>query len=766
MRALRTICSIVLLTSISGCGLIDRVRGGDTDDQAPSDDAELVAADQSDAAQPPAPKQVQPVTGLDRFKHWTPRHAFLNSPTIFADVISDSELIVATKDAHIGVSQDSGGSWKWTRTGDTVRAVTGFAGGPYVALHEGALSLSDDGLRWRRLPRHTADSLIGVVAADIGVVAIGNNGGFVHFAKDGSAGHSGSLPDKFKPKALTELNGAVLAWAGKRGYGTTDGRTWTELETLPPIADGRGYLTSAGSCSIAKVGKRRGVACTVSGTAYGIGEEFIVENKGVTSLTRDGGETWTTAALPFKGANAVFGAAGGPYYAVGNNGAVAISKDGGVSWIDQKWEASANLVAGLVDGKTVIIVGAKGTLIYSTNGGDKWENAQPPIGPGLVWVGRLDGDFVVSDGRKFASSTNAADWVEAEPVELPAKPGPCTKNGPEDNQQCRWNADVTTPEGIPEVRGLSFRGDVGLAIGDTALVGVTTDGGASWTTAHGLGLGRFGATSFSVRGDQLLATDGARLLVSTDAGDTWSDGEMVRKYTINAVHFAANIGSNGTWFAAARDEVLAAKVSPKLWLPAADEPLKGDWRALFEVSDVIYVAGSKGQLLRSPDGNSWRAVATGLAEPVIAMAGEGDEVWAVTGYSRKRNNVLLRSEDGGEHFIVVGELASATDQPDLRVRDGAVHWGDLLTRDQGQSWTRETERYFPGLVDVQDGSGIEIANLVYRYGRDRLYVVTGPGERDWVRIDSAFNDGGVIACDPGSGCWMLAAGVLYRPLGG
>ncbi|HVI01918.1 MAG TPA: hypothetical protein VM869_24565, partial [Enhygromyxa sp.] len=120
----------------------------------------------------------------------------------------------------------------------------------------------------------------------------------------------------------------------------------------------------------------------------------------------------------------------------------------------------------------------------------------------------------------------------------------------------------------------------------------------------------------------------------------------------------------------------------------------------------------------------------------------------------------------GKNLSWVGKSSGqfvASDEPDLRVQDGALHMADMVSRDRGESWTRETERYFPNLVDTHDGSGMQIANLVYRYGRDRLYVVTGEGEHDWVRIDSAYNEGGVIRCDSSSGCWMLASGVLYRP---
>ncbi len=156
---------------------------------------------------------------------------------------------------------------------------------------------------------------------------------------------------------------------------------------------------------------------------------------------------------------------------------------------------------------------------------------------------------------------------------------------------------------------------------------------------------------------------------------------------------------------------------------------------------------------------------TGIPSPIIDMAGDGTRIFASTAATRKFNNVLLRSEDGGAHFIVVREMSGGTDAPDLRVTADSVTWADMVSRDNGESWLRETERYFPGLIDVGDGSGMHITNLVYSYGHDRLYIVTGEGENDWVRIDSAPNEGGVIECETGSGCWMLARGVLYRPLG-
>src|SRR5690606_38965307 len=192
------------------------------------------------------------------------------------------------------------------------------------------------------------------------------------------------------------------------------------------------------------------------------------------------------------------------------------------------------------------------------------------------------------------ASQNGVDWVETEPVETSGSVGSCDDDGPADNERCKWSASVSTPDTLPAVRGLAFAGDVGGALGDSALVAVTDDGGSTWSSAHGLGLGKYGALAYSVRGDNVLATDGQQLLISTDAGASWSLGETARKYAINTVHIA----ENGMWFAGTRDDIIAAKVDPKLWLPASNEQLKFDWRWIFEVNGVIYMAGTKGQLAR------------------------------------------------------------------------------------------------------------------------------------------------------------------------
>lgn len=754
-RPLSPLLAAVLALSPLACG---DDEGASTNDDKPAedeatgdtaadeiDDGELIEADDSGA----------PILeGIERFEHWVPVHALIHSTVIVSELISDTEAIVATADGHVGVTVDGGRRWRWSRADERVLDVAGYPGGPYVALHAGELALSDDGWRWRRLARWTDDPLIGVVAAKVGLIAVGKSGAWVRFARDGTGGAAGVLPDRFAPRAIAELNGAVLAWSGKRGYGTADGTVWTELESLPTMGDSRGFPTSAGVCAIAKVGKGKGVSCSVTGTAYGIDDEFIVENRGIAALTRDGGDTWVTTALPIRSPSALFGAPGGPYFAVGGGGAMAISKDG-ETWAEHAWSETANLSDGAIEGETVVVVGSKGTILTSTDAGANWTRAEPPAGGSFQFVRWIGDSFVASDGRAFVASDDGIDWTEADSFELPGGPPPCD-DGPEGREVCRFFQVVTTSEGLPDVRGLTFDGDVGLATGDDGLVAMTDDGGANWTVAHGLELGRQGASRFSVRGDTVVVSDGAELMTSTDAGVTWIAGQVAGKHKINAVLVARD----DLRLAATRGGLLASRTEAKIWL-AIEELPKGDWVALHTLEgagQAIYAAHAKGGLIRSSDGEHWIEVVTGLDAPLIDMAGAGERVWARSAPGRRSPSYLLRSDDGGHHFVFVGE---APGSGPLEVIDDAVLLGGQISRDRGVSW-RAVEDYRPG-VDVGDGTTL-VPRESY-WGPDRLVAYADEsGESERVLLASPYAEDAELICDATSGCWMLSEGVLYRPL--
>jgi hypothetical protein len=101
---------------------------------------------------------------------------------------------------------------------------------------------------------------------------------------------------------------------------------------------------------------------------------------------------------------------------------------------------------------------------------------------------------------------------------------------------------------------------------------------------------------------------------------------------------------------------------------------------------------------------------------------------------------------------------------ELAFKDGVIRWGNLVSADWAATWSRSSDWYFSGSVDIADGSGVRIGNLSMYSGKDR-FVVLGPDKDDMTIVDSFYNEGARFVCDAASGCWMIAGGQVYRPSG-
>ncbi len=767
MRSLQHLALGLALVGLTATGGGCRLFAGGEDQAASTEGATKADASEADEAETSAVEAVAEAieeqrAELEPFVAWQPLHAFIDAPIVAGVPVSDKEAIVLTKDDHVGVTRDGGRSWSFhrLRNGDAY-AIDGYAGGPFVVVGaDGFVAHSDDGERWRDLPRYTGDDLIDVKTSELGTIAVGKQGAFVRYDKDGSTGDTGELPDRFKAKAVIAQSGAVVALAGRKAYGTVDGTNWTRFEQDLDLPSGKVALTSAGACSLGKIEGRRGVVCSVTGTAYGITNGLAaVERDGIVALTTDGGKSWKTANLPFSKTLDIFGGAGGTIYATGAGGRIAASKNGGKSWIDLEWDDTADLNDGLVDGDTVVIVGDRSTIVYSKNGGKSWDYAEPDFGGNYDQVTKLDGKYVVTDGKVAISSADLKGWDE-EIDALPTRPPPperCSEL-PGARSSCRYASGLTTPEGIPDINAFRFDGDVGLAWGDDGLTAFTSDGGASWSTESALGLD--GLRLIDVRDDIVVVSDGERSAVSVDAGKTFKLVQTPAKVTLYDLMIAETgniyaVGKSGT--------LLRSGADPAIWLPV--DAVDGDrtnFVRVFEVGTAFFAAGAKGELWRSVDGNEWLPLDIVLDSPVQAMTGEKSTVLAVTESGKKRGNLLLRSDDEGAHFYVVTEMSHGGAAHDFRLEDGQLRYRDRISADMGLSWQPAVDRYWPGAEPIDDGSGKSIVAFGDRYGKDPLYVV-GDTEDDWRLIDGAYSEDATVRCAKSAGCWMIAGGTLYRP---
>jgi len=177
---------------------------------------------------------------------------------------------------------------------------------------------------------------------------------------------------------------------------------------------------------------------------------------------------------------------------------------------------------------------------------------------------------------------------------------------------------------------------------------------------------------------------------------------------------------------------------------------------------VLFAAGSRGELYRSDNGgDDWTPVVTATTQRVQRMAADGQTVVAVTYVERNYGNLLLKSDDGGRHFYILREVTDQGNVAKLSLIGGVLRYDDRLSSDFGASWSRE-EGYWADAVDAHD-AGLGIVNRTSRYFRDITRLVA-PTKGDWVFLDAMRTKQAWFRCAEGSGCWMVHAKQVYRPL--
>lgn len=719
-------------------------------------------------ASPDEPKSTaqQLAAAGERYKRWIPERAFISATAVRGAPIDEDEAIALTADDHVGVTRDGGKTWSFgPHPHAHVLDVAGYAEGPYVAVGStGYVAYSRDGASWRELPRYTTDDLTSVVTSAAGIVAIAKTGTYVRYEPDGTNGRAGKLPNRFRPSGLLIQFNGVLVASGRRGaYASGDGLTWTALESRVRLPEPNTASTRAGSCRLDKLGKRTGVVCSVAGIAHGLGDGMVtIAGHGSISTTRDAGETWEVATLSKAKVRPrdVAKGPGGLLVAVGDNGLLATSSDGGRHFVERDVAGEADLHAILVDDDVVFVVGDDGLILRSSDRGQTWQRGETPSDDDLTTIDKHKRRFTAYGKAVTLSSRDGITWQRdrSRSKRRPErkKPGKCSKL-PTAGESCWYSRSSTTPHDLPSIRGLFFDGDRGLAVGEDSSLAFTADGGLTWEISRSFGMSKI--RDFATRDDDVLVTDGRDIVYSRDAGTTYGVARRPARARLGTVFLAAD----GTGFAAGTSATLLRSRDHSTW-EAIDTPAQRSTRytAMFEVGDNLYLAGAEGGLWRSTDaGTTFDAVNLGAGLPVQAMTGEADVVLAVTTARQGGGNLMLRSDDAGRHFYFVRELSHRGSVDNLELRAGTLRYRDRLSYDYGASWMPAPESYWPGAVTLPDESGLSLARVSGRATPDRLYIV-GDEPKEWLLIETPVREDAELACDRASGCWLVAANVIYR----
>ena len=202
----------------------------------------------------------------------------------------------------------------------------------------------------------------------------------------------------------------------------------------------------------------------------------------------------------------------------------------------------------------------------------------------------------------------------------------CVGAASADAASAPWSP-VTPPWGAPwAINDVYAFGATGLAAaGDGGHIGVTRDGGASWSVVvpGGLEATSFTAIAVSTSGHGVVASGGL-LLVTDDGGSTWRTPIYVGPVPGEAINDVALHGSQAV---AVGDSgmIMSSSDAGATWRTLAS-PTQSPITSVAISGDGTVVAGSAVGEILVGDADVW-ALAGAVAGPVTSVAAAADPVW-------------------------------------------------------------------------------------------------------------------------------------------
>lgn len=570
--------------------------------------------------------------------------------------------------------------WNWrnpTPQGNDYQAVV-FGGERFVAVGSGGtIVTSTDGVTWT--------PAVSGVRASLGTLAYGNGRfvtrGYVSKNLVSDDGVTWVAPEAAVPAEWSKMS--TLAFAGGRFWALSrnlhfaatspDGVTWTKDDAASAANVGRitasaagdlllGYDTGTGNLgspgdgtwNFQEVRMLRsendgaswsdsgltGLAALSAGPVQldGVwmvgGTQAVVEGSGLTfrralSSSIDGGRTWTVTwsePSPYGGNAPVFDLKvfNDRAFMLGIQGSLVKSTADGVvmrsDWADTTPGPPITLNAVAAGNDRLVAVGRYGQLLSTANGAE-WTSARhSAISGDLRGAAYGDGRWIVAGNTGLATSTDGVDWQA-----LPAAAAYGSGSIAYGNN--RW-----------------------VAGRDLASIGVSTDGGATWTTNPDFKAG-------------------------------------LRKVVFAAGRFVGMVTPSG------QNERLMWSTDGLLWADAVGTG-DHDWSEIAVADDVFYAGGGdsereNGVIVRSVDGANWTTVRE-VSSTVSAIA--GNDYWLV---AATFDGQVLTSNDGGVVWALHGNTLSQSHGPPASFVSvgseivGVTYYGRIVTTRNGRDWEVE-----------------------------------------------------------------------------
>ncbi|GGO84280.1 hypothetical protein GCM10011348_30160 [Marinobacterium nitratireducens] len=237
-------------------------------------------------------------------------------------------------------------------------------------------------------------------------------------------------------------------------------------------------------------------------------------------------------------------------------------------------------------------------------------------------------------------------------------------------------------------------------------------------------------TAITRAGARLVAVgQRGHILLSDDDGRSWQQAEVPVSSDLNAVHFAT---AEEGWAVGHDGVVLRSRDAGRTWERQLDGRVLG--QLMLDYYSALALARPDDDRVGQLVEESKRIVAEGADKPFL-------DVWfenARTGYVVGAFNLILRTDDGGAHWLPQQHLTENPYALHLNAIDAAGN-NLYIAGEQGLLLKRDPDTgYFRQMASSYDGSYFGLLGqpgLLLAYGlRGHLFRSTDQGER-WHAID-------------------------------
>lgn len=468
--------------------------------------------------------------------------------------------------------------------------------------------------------------------------------------------------------------------------------------------------------------------------------------------TIDGGENWVRLFLPgvsLTNLNAIDFANNQLALAAGSNSVIIRTTDGGFTWS----QVSSGVGSGFNDiafssATQATVIGNNGIVRYSSNGGVTWNTVASNTTQSLFsvffpnasvgYIGGSNGTFLktTNGGATWGAVSTGTNYLFNNLFFLNAQKGfACTGNTlyATANGGTSWTAQVLP---LAQIRSVHFADSLNGWVGsDAGEIGITHDGGQSWTFHH---TGYYSTMDalFSIDQQRLYSTGTlGQIIFSADGGMTWESqtaglGQEQFSTLIQKANVAWTCGKNGT--------LLRTKNAGMTW-QRMKVPQQATFVDIAKINSEKIAVGADSGRIYLLDENTFSPIQV-YQNSTFAVIGIHFSD-SLHGFAIGSGNQFLRSDDGGINWSLIPNNLSNDFfralhfiNPDTGFCAGAS--GVFKTTDAGLNWS-----YYP-FTNASSLQSIHFVNdsVGYCAGSFGRLMKTTDGGQLWQAIDNSTSN--------------------------